>query len=203
MEERVNLQGYTLILYDTAGLRISSDEVEQEGIERTRELMQNSDLILYLLPVDQEIDWKEIDELFPEIKNKILWVATKYDLINPDFSTVKNSDNMNGQSPDSAIPASVYAIEGLGKLQQAILNHFALPQKWVDRPLVTNARHLAALSRAISSLKNALQSIDNQAGYEFTAFDLIAASQALEEILGIVTTEDLLTNIFNNFCIGK
>ena len=203
LEERVNLQGYTLILYDTAGLRISSDEVEQEGIERTRELMQNSDLILYLLPVDQEIDWKEIDELPSEIKNKILWVATKYDLINPDFSTVKNSDNMNGQSPDSAIPASVYAIEGLGKLQQAILNHFALPQKWVDRPLVTNARHLAALSRAISSLKNALQSIDNQAGYEFTAFDLIAASQALEEILGIVTTEDLLTNIFNNFCIGK
>jgi tRNA modification GTPase len=203
LEERVNLQGYTLILYDTAGLRISSDEVEQEGIERTKELMQNSDLILYLLPVDQEIDWKEIDELPPAIKNKILWVASKYDLINPDFSTVKNFDNLNGQSPDSAIPASVYAIEGLEKLQQAILNHFALPQKWVDRPLVTNARHLAALSRAISSLKNALQSIDNQAGYEFTAFDLIAASQALEEILGIVTTEDLLTNIFNNFCIGK
>jgi tRNA modification GTPase len=72
LEERVNLQGYTLILYDTAGLRISADEVEQEGIERTKELMQNSDLILYLLPVDQEIDWKEIDELPPEIKNKIL-----------------------------------------------------------------------------------------------------------------------------------
>ena len=61
----------------------------------------------------------------------------------------------------------------------------------------------AALSRAISALQNALQSIDNQAGYEFTAFDLISASQALEEILGIVTTDDLLNSIFNNFCIGK
>ncbi|MDD3632252.1 MAG: tRNA uridine-5-carboxymethylaminomethyl(34) synthesis GTPase MnmE [Candidatus Cloacimonetes bacterium] len=203
LEERVNLQGYTIILYDTAGLRMSSDEIEKEGIERTRELMDYADLILYLLPVDQEINQREIDELAPDIKNKTLWVASKYDLINPDLYTIKNLDILDGHLPDFAIPASVYVPNGLEKLQQEILNHFALPQKWVDRPLVTNARHLAALSRAISSLQNALQSIENQAGYEFTAFDLIATSQALEEILGIVTTEDLLTNIFNNFCIGK
>jgi len=182
---------------------MSSDEVEQEGIERTRELMQDSDLILYLLPVDQEIDWNEMGALSPEIKNKTLWVASKYDIITSDFSTIENPENLDGHSTDYAIPASVYTDKGLEFLQQAILNHFALPQKWVDRPLVTNARHLAALSRAISALQNALQSIENQAGYEFTAFDLISASQALEEILGIVTTDDLLNSIFNNFCIGK
>ncbi len=203
LEESINLQGYTLILYDTAGLRMSSDEVEQEGIERTRELMQDSDLILYLLPVDQEIEWNEMEALSPEIKNKTLWVASKYDLITSDFSTIENPENLDGHSPDYAIPASVYADKGLEYLQKAILNHFALPQKWVNRPLVTNARHLAALSRAISALQNALQSIENQAGYEFTAFDLISASQALEEIMGIVTTDDLLNSIFNNFCIGK
>jgi len=203
LEESINLQGYTLILYDTAGLRMSSDEVEQEGIERTRELMQDADLILYLLPVDQEIDWNEMGALSPDIKNKTLWVASKYDIITSDFSTIENPENLDGHSTDYAIPASVYTDKGLEFLQQAILNHFALPQKWVDRPLVTNARHLAALSRAISALQNALQSIENQAGYEFTAFDLISASQALEEILGIVTTDDLLNSIFNNFCIGK
>ncbi|MDD3143289.1 MAG: tRNA uridine-5-carboxymethylaminomethyl(34) synthesis GTPase MnmE, partial [Candidatus Cloacimonetes bacterium] len=98
---------------------------------------------------------------------------------------------------------SALAPDGLNTLQNAILKRFELPLENPDRPLVTNARHLAALQRAITALSSALVSLDSRAGYEFTAFDLIAAANALGDILGVSADPDLLGRIFADFCIGK
>jgi tRNA modification GTPase len=93
--------------------------------------------------------------------------------------------------------------DGLDQLKAAILERFQLRQPDLRRPLVTNARHLAALQRCEDALVKALDSLREEAGFEFTAFDLIAASKALEEILGVISSDDLLERIFSNFCIGK
>ncbi len=204
LEESVSLHGYTIVLYDTAGLRDSADEIEREGIDRSLELMQSADLVLYLTGVDEltaNSDWISLPS---ELANKTLWLASKYDLAadtNPE--TEEDESHRDGSTPQQGLPVSVITSGGLEKLYTAILKRFDLTQEQLTRPLITNTRHLAALQRCISALENADAALRQEAGFEFVAFDLITASKALEEILGIVTTDDLLGQIFSSFCIGK
>ena len=191
LEERVALQGYTLILTDTAGLRDTRDSIERQGIERSFELMRSADLILHLSPADQAQQGTEDSLIPPEFHPKTLWLLSKSDLAGP------------GLTSSGIIPVTVMREEGLDQLKAAILERFQLQQPDLRRPLVTNARHLAALQRCEDALVKALDSLRDEAGFEFTAFDLIAASKALEEILGVISSDDLLERIFSNFCIGK
>jgi len=191
LEERVALRGYTLILTDTAGLRDTRDSIERQGIERSFELMRSADLILHLSPADQARQGAE-DSLIPtEFHPKTLWLLSKSDLASPDLAA------------SGCLPVTVMREDGLDQLKAAILERFQLQQPDLRRPLVTNARHLAALQRCEDALVKALDSLREEAGFEFTAFDLIAASKALEEILGVISSDDLLERIFSNFCIGK
>lgn len=191
LEERVALQGYTLILTDTAGLRDTRDSIELQGIERSFELMRSADLILHLSPADQARQGTEDSLIPPEFHPKTLWLLSKSDLAGP------------GLTSSGCIPVTVMREEGLDQLKATILERFQLQQPDLRRPLVTNARHLAALQRCEDALVKALDSLRDEAGFEFTAFDLIAASKALEEILGVISSDDLLERIFSNFCIGK
>ncbi|MBP7205586.1 MAG: tRNA uridine-5-carboxymethylaminomethyl(34) synthesis GTPase MnmE [Candidatus Cloacimonetes bacterium] len=202
LEESVSLHGYTLVLYDTAGLRESANSIEREGIDRSRELMRQADLVLCLLPVDEN-HAAAIPGLTPGIAAKTLWLASKWDLVPPKKSTDPCGEERDGGSPERAIPVSVMAPNGMEALYEAILKRFDLPPGDLTSPLVTNARHLAALERSITAISNALSSLENQAGYEFTAFDLIAAANAIGEILGVTADPDLLGRIFADFCIGK
>jgi len=191
LEERVALQGYTLILTDTAGLRDTRDSIERQGIERSFELMRSADLILHLSPADQARQGTEDILIPPEFHPKTLWLLSKSDLAGP------------GLTSSGCIPVTVIREDGLDQLKAAIMERFQLQQPDLRRPLVTNARHLAALQRCEDALVKALDSLRDEAGFEFTAFDLIAASKALEEILGVISSDDLLERIFSNFCIGK
>jgi len=202
LEESVSLSGYNLILTDTAGLRENAGPIEREGIDRSLGLMQSADLVLYLLPVDEPTPKADPAALSP-VPAKTLWLASKWDLCQPENQGSASLESRDGSTPELALPVSAIAPEGLNALQTAILKRFELPLENPDRPLVTNARHLAALERIIAALISALASLDNQAGYEFTAFDLITASSALGEILGVSPAPDLLGRIFADFCVGK
>lgn len=202
IEETISLQGYTLVLYDTAGLRSSADAIELEGIQRSRQLMRDADLVLYLNAVDSDLIASDETALPEDLRRKTLWLASKSDLLSKEDAGADLA-RRDGSSPRSGIPVSALAAGGLEALYAAILRRFDLPSAELERPLVTNARHLAALERCSAALSSALGSLRDCAGYEFTAFDLHAASTALEEILGIVTTDDLLERIFSGFCIGK
>ena len=191
LEERIALRGYTLILTDTAGLRDTRDSIERQGIERSFELMRSADLILHLSPADQARQGTEDILIPPEFHPKTLWLLSKSDLAGP------------GLTSSGCIPVTVIREDGLDQLKAAIMERFQLQQPDLRRPLVTNARHLAALQRCEDALVKALDSLRDEAGFEFTAFDLIAASKALEEILGVISSDDLLERIFSNFCIGK
>ena len=198
LEESVSFHGYKLVLIDTAGLRESENDIELEGISRSRALMREADLVLYLLPADEPV---EAEQLTPELRAKTLWLTSKWDLQSIDSQDEK--PKRDGSAPERGIPVSTLEPKGLEALQDAILQRFELPPRDLERPLVTNARHLAALERAMQALTRAQQSLEHQAGYEFTAFDLAAAAGDIGEILGISADGDLLNDIFANFCIGK
>ena len=199
LEESISLNGFPIVIYDTAGLRESKDDIEKEGIAKSYELMQESDLILYLVEAKQIANPKlELPELIklstipPELQSKTLVVFSKADLMED------NSPKISG-----GIYCSVKNGNGLKELTKAILNRLMLSEELLTKPIIINNRHLVALSKCIKSLHQANLSLKENMGFEFIAFELISASNALEEILGVITSDDLLERIFSEFCIGK
>ena len=203
LEETVSLQGYALVLYDTAGLRASPDGAEQAGIERSRGLMRAAALVLYLTEILSAPPQPDLTELPPELQDQTIWLASKADLAHAETISQDRNEAPDGSSPWRRVPVSALAPGGMDALQAAILSKLSLPLAAPDRPLVTNSRHLAALRRCIEGLEGALEALRGGSGFEFAAFELGAASSALEEILGFVSPDDLLERIFSSFCIGK
>lgn len=201
LEETLSIEGYTIVLYDTAGLRESGNEIEQEGILRSQHLMQEADLILYLIeaPAFDSINAAE-EAVFSTLNQaKTLIVLSKSDLANHTLL----EETAQRFLPFSCVQASVVMPDGLKPLTKAILQRFIHTEPRFERPLVTNTRHLAALERCGQSLNKAEVALTGGIGFEFAAFDLIEASAALEEILGFISPDDLLNRIFSDFCIGK
>nr|MDK2850966.1 tRNA modification GTPase [Candidatus Cloacimonadota bacterium] len=187
LEESFSLNGYPIVLWDTAGLRDSEDSIEQEGIARSYSLMRKADLILLLY----EGEYPGIGDELSNFVDKIIPVASKADIIS--YPAL----------PEDHVKISVKLKDGLVDLSEKILQRLSLPTQIIDRPLITNSRHLAALHRSITSLQDALTALDMNAGFEIIAFELITAASALEEILGVLPTDELLNKIFSEFCIGK
>ena len=188
LEESISLSGFPLVLYDTAGLRISESEIESQGIAQSHALMQQADLILYLVDSTQLAESPLID--IPEsLSSKTIVVYSKADLL--------------PAQPLTGVSCSVRQPEGLKSISESILARLLLSDELLLKPLVTNVRHLAALSQCKDFLRGALAALELGSGYEFIAFELSSASNALEEILGLITPDDLLESIFSNFCIGK
>lgn len=193
LEESISLEGYWVRLFDTAGLRESADLIEQEGIKLSKQLMSEADLVLYLADASTF-------EVLPELnnRNKTLIVLSKADLVDK-----ARLQELKSKTPHDAVPVSVMEDGGLDELYATILSRLEHNKEDGDTPLVTNTRHLAALQVCAEALTNAQAALKQQMGFEFVAFDLIAASTALEEIIGLVSPDDLLNRIFSNFCIGK
>lgn len=187
LEESFSLSGYPIVLYDTAGLRESEDEIEKEGIARSYALIKNADLILYLY----EGDFTGLPQDWQAYEDKLILVAAKADIFPARHI------------PSGHVELSVLRTDGLKALADTILKRLQLPTVLLEHPLITNVRHLAALSRSITALENAQTALQEQHGFEFIAFELICAHSALEEILGLMPSDELLGRIFDEFCIGK
>jgi len=201
------LDGFPIRLIDTAGLRETPDGIEQMGMDKTREQLAKADLILYLT----DPDTINTDPLLAGYlaDPRVLPVLNKTDLLGitdlTDWQAALQeklpiSDN---SLLKTLIPLSTLSAETLIPLQTAILQRIALPDTSFTSALVTNTRHLAAIQNCLASLDKALASIEQSAGYEFIAFDLIEAVSHLSEITGAVTTDAMLERIFSSFCIGK
>jgi tRNA modification GTPase len=191
LEESISLAGFPIVIYDTAGLRSSTDEIESAGIAKSYSLMQSSDLIILLLDATGNMDSMQAgipSDLLP----KTITAYSKADLLAPSYVRIEHAIYCSATLPD-----------GLEQLSAAILQHLMLSEDILSQPLITNTRHLAALEKCNKALQQALYALDTEAGFEFIAFELISASHALEEILGVITPDDLLESIFSNFCIGK
>jgi tRNA modification GTPase len=192
IQESLIINGVLFNLIDTAGLRFSEDEIESEGIKRSYEKISEADLILYLIDasdskekISESLNYyeKHID------KNKSLRVYTKIDKVNTTglngISLVKDEsiEELKKIMTDKVIGKGISS--GSGEI------------------VLTNFRHKVCLENVLASLNNAVHTIDDKMSGEFISVDFRNAMKYLGEITGEITNDEILNNIFANFCIGK
>lgn len=199
IEEMIDIDGVLFLLTDTAGIRDSSDPIEREGVRRSRAAMERADLILWV--VDGSTQESEEKDLFFEetvAGKRHLFLTNKNDLIQP------NDKSENQIQTDKRINVSAKTGFGMDRLIAA-LRAEALSEEMPHEgeTLITRARHVAALRGAIVHIEKARESLQEKQSQEFVALDLRAAMDALGEITGKVTADDILNKIFSDFCIGK
>jgi tRNA modification GTPase len=195
LRENISIDGLMLTLVDTAGLRESSDVVEQEGIRRARKELQQADLVIAVID-DQQAD-HAIMSLHQECKlaPKIIWCHNKTDLSQHALTTEQREDGMH-------VWCSAKHAQGIDTLRQSIRDAAGLTQHANDGAFSARARHLQALSRAMTHLQLAQQQLEHRQA-ELAAHELRDAHHALGEIVGHVDADALLGKIFASFCIGK
>ena len=192
IREEISVDGILFKLHDTAGIRSSENLIEIEGIRRSNDAVKNADLVLLISDIEQGFS----EDLFEELKlltnqERIVSVTNKIDLVS-DISA--NKGICISALTGSGIPVL------LKELKRLALGSTNYSEK---SALVSNIRHFHCLLSAEEALSNANQSISQKYSGEFIAIDLRNAADFLGEIIGEVTSEDVLNNIFSKFCIGK
>ena len=199
IEETLNVNGILFRLVDTAGIREAEDEIERIGVSRTMEAVQRSAVVVYLFDVKAV---SEADVLADVAKLKtenapLILVGNKSDSVNEK----ELSERFNGLA--HAIYISAKEKQGLETLRDALTQTVLQGRTSIPDTLVTNARHKEALRQSANALVDARTGIDAGASKELIALDIRRAIQSLGEIIGAVSTDDLLDNVFSKFCIGK
>ncbi len=200
IEETVNIKGVPLRLIDTAGLQDTDDLLEAIGIRFTRQQLDEADIVLFM--VDCSVPLTEEDKrIYDLVKDrKTIMVVNKTDL-KPYQPIEKMIEQFLGL-PRVAISA-LYG-EGITGLKTAVLEAATDQGGPTDLPnIVPNVRHKMALERAATAAQAAAESFTLGRPLELAAIDLKEALDALGEIIGVTTTEDILDQIFSRFCIGK
>lgn len=192
IREEVNIGGILFRLFDTAGIRHSEDEIEIEGITRSKDAIKSADLVIFLNDVEHTISsdmYQHLCELTE--KDKIITVLNKVDLMKEP-----------GLGADVYISAKTgYGVNNLlEKLKEKALGSSTYSEK---SAVVSNLRHFNCLTKSKENLINARESAANFLSGEFISVDMRNAENSLGEIIGEVTTDDILNNIFMKFCIGK
>jgi tRNA modification GTPase len=198
LSEVINIEDVPVLISDTAGIRASQDEVEQLGVERTRKAIVDADLLLVVLDGSQPITTED-QEIIAEAENhRHLFVVNKSDLEQTSFEDIKALGN---GAPVLRISAK--SGEGLNSLSHAIIEPFSIHDSHETDFVITNARHYDLLRRTISSLQESEILLGQGSSEEIILVGLYNGLRFLDEITGETTTEDVLTEIFSTFCIGK
>ena len=208
LEESVMVDGVMIRLFDTAGLRESTDELEQEGMSRTEGAIQQADVLVMAFDQSQSLTERDLSFMKQYNQQPRLMVLNKHDLP-PKFSLeefqkiVRQDETQNGPATEYN-QASAVTGEGIEQLKRS-LKSLAVGKRHEagDSVLVSRLRHKVLLQQAAVAFHNALKAIDETQSAECVALELRVALQALGEIVGIVTNEDILDQIFRDFCIGK
>ena len=199
LEEQMNLNGITLNIIDTAGIRDTEDIVEKIGVDKAKDYLVNADLIIYV--VDSSTPLDENDEKIMEmIKDRTALVL----LNKSDLDTVTTEEMIASHLDQKIIKVSMKENQGVDELENAIKELFFHGKVELnDEVYTTNARHKAALSNAKDSLNMVLDSIAMEMPEDFYSIDLMNTYEELGNILGESLGEDLVNEIFSKFCTGK
>ena len=210
IEETLNIGGVTFRLVDTAGIREASDTIEAIGVERAIERVRTGQLLVYVFDVietDPTTLAEDLDRLYRE-NLQLVVVANKMDL-NPytKYEQYFGEDYTGRWTVDKEdfIPMVAKDKANLGYLQDRLLATATGGTAGLDQQQVvlSNARHYDALRRADEALSRVLDGLNVGLSQDFVAMDIRQSLRELGEITGEITTDDLLGNIFSNFCIGK
>ncbi len=206
LEEQLDIRGHFFRIVDTAGIRATEDAVEKLGIERTYKHVKEADVIVFLfdgsrvlLEEDRSLV-SEVSRMCGALKDKCVAVINKCDL----KQNVKGSEIKSAFALDVIVEISALRHEGLPMLEKALLSAAQLGlMSETDEPVISSLRQKNALDKGLVALKKTLDSLDRGLSGEFIALDLREAIACLGAVIGDVTTEDILENIFSRFCIGK
>ena len=196
IEETANIRGLPVIFIDTAGLREGGDTIEIEGIRRSRRSLENSELILHILDNSELLT--EADQKFlAEFANrKRLLVCNKMDL--------PARLQLERDLDETAVHVSCLTGQGIEALKDKIKQMAWSGEIGVEMlQVMINARHQDALQRTRLATDHTVKALRSEQTLELVAMDLRIAVNAIGEVVGKTTTEDLLDNIFSQFCIGK
>ena len=194
VEAHAVLEGFPFRLVDTAGLRASDDRVERLGIEVSRKYLAAADLVLFCRDAGCEMRDTESREFLASCRGPIVEVMTKIDLT--DRSTGRRRDRLN---------VSVVTGEGLADLKRRLAEvaYGRLLALGDVEPVVTRARHRSALERALSEVEAFHTARGSGVDAAAAATHLRAAVGALDDLIGVVTPDDVLDRVFASFCVGK
>ena len=210
IEDTTLIDGITFRFIDTAGIRKTDDVVENIGIERTYQKMEEAKIVIWLLdaqPTEAEIeDMKEKNQ-----GKKLLMVFNKIDEISFDKAVLSSDENSQTSSSISLSDENVSILnisartgENVSDLEQALVKAADIPEITENDVIVTSARHYEALLRSDESLSRVLESMDMGMSGDIIAEDLKMALEELGEITGgQISSQETLNNIFKHFCIGK
>ncbi|TSD66422.1 tRNA uridine-5-carboxymethylaminomethyl(34) synthesis GTPase MnmE [Inquilinus sp. KBS0705] len=197
IEEVLNIKGINFRLIDTAGIREATDAIEQIGVQRTMEKINQSALLLYVFDA-LEISIADLNNDLESLQRPgvtMLIIANKADLLTDEQLTAL-------PHTEKAIIISAKEKRHIDELKHKIYSAAVKDQLTGHETLVTNIRHLEALQKTEEALIRVLNGIDTVTS-DFLSMDIKQALHYLGEITGAVTTDDLLENIFSKFCIGK
>ncbi len=197
LTESISLHGMPVSLTDTAGLREAGDKIEAIGVERTQRAIADADLLLVVIDGSTQLLPEDLVVLSQAHKAAHLVAVNKCDL--PQESALKNEIS----SWPKVVHLSALNGDGLNNLTAAILKPFGLVDSENAGLLITDSRHYDLLRRAQLSLEEAITLLSENAGEELVLVGLHHALKFLGEITGETTSEDILSEIFSTFCIGK
>ena len=198
IEDTVNLRGITFRFIDTAGIRHTTDVVESIGIERTYQKMQQASIVLWMIDASNS-------SLFPlpsSLEDKpLLLIFNKADRITPEERTALEQAYAHIDAPKLFISAKEQL--GLDALESHLVEAAALPDISQSDVIVTNARHYEALTHALDAIRRVQNGLAMNLSGDFVSQDLRECIHHLSDIVGEVSTDSVLQNIFKHFCIGK
>ncbi len=196
VEGKIVLNGIVLNLVDTAGIRNTDDIVEQIGVNKSKEIIEKSNLVILVLNNNEEISTEEI-ELIDKLTNKNLIVyINKNDLESKiDLSKINCKNIVKGNTKN---------YKNLNELKSKIVEMFNLEKLENNNAnYLSNSRQISIVKKAILSLENCLSEIDNNVEIDLLSIDIKECYDLLGEIIGETYKDELLDEIFANFCLGK
>jgi tRNA modification GTPase len=205
IEDIINIKGITFRFIDTAGIRNTSDEVEKIGINKTFRKIDQASIIIWMIDTthfNKEIEYIA-DKIVPKTKHKkLIIVLNKIDKISQEEQQILEEEFLPEISAERIYLSAKYK-KNTEKLENALLKAANLPDLNSDDVIVTNLRHYDALTKALTSVERVKKGLKTNLSGDFIAQDIRECMHYLGEITGEISTDEVLGNIFKNFCIGK
>ena len=195
VEGKINLDGLTLNIIDTAGIRETDNLVEKIGVDKSKEIIKTSDLIIFILNNNEKITDEEKELIKAISKKPNIIVINKIDLENKlDLKDIN----------ERAIKVSIKNNIGIDKIKEEIKRIYNLEQiETTDMTYLSNARSISLLKKSLNYIESAITSINNEEPIDIVEINIKSAWEALGEIIGETYTEELIDELFSRFCLGK
>lgn len=200
IEEHLNIQGIPIRIIDTAGIRETSDQVEKIGVERSKEIFNKADMVLFVLNAAEQLTEEDKMLMTLVADKKSIVIINKMDLDNKiEWDHIE--DHFKNQA---IIKTSLLKDEGIISVEQAIVQMvYDGDITSSNDQLLSNSRHIQAVKEAKSSIEQALNAAKDRMPYDFIEVDTLDCLESLGKITGETIENDIVKSIFGSFCLGK